>query len=349
MLRLQAVLAGGRLRIAGSLKASPGVTTPDETIDGFPEFAFTVDTIKDPQVEQKLRRLAKRIVASHSSPIRIIGFEVHGHADQTLRVTAGSERDRTELEVSRDRAEHARELLLKMIEREGGKPIIAGIKINSSAIGFGSKHRVFKPANTEQQRQRNRRVEIFLKEFKPPKPTPAPDPPPKPDPRPKQPWRLQVKSGNVITITTGTDLTSMTLFLIVEITDLKRKQRARFTVKATGTSILDASFPAVPFPAQSTQVLEGKPTDFHTTDEATLKSFEGAVEVGQSPGAGVSVLSVGGQFSFSFRGLESLGRFTVPPMVTAEGGSSPLQIPQAGLGGFTTGTMSMNGSPTPAP
>jgi outer membrane protein OmpA-like peptidoglycan-associated protein len=350
MLTQRAFVLGGALQVVGSLKAIPGVTTPDETIDGFPEFAFTVDTIKDPEVERKLRKLAKRIVASHNGPDRIIGFEVHGHADQTLRVAAGAERDRVELEVSRDRAENAKELLIKMIEEEGGTPIIAGIKANAAAAGFGSKHRVFKPATTEPQMRKNRRVEIFLKTFVPPKPTPPPGPAPKPTPRPKQPWRIQIKNGTVVTVLIpGSEVSSLTITLVVEITDLKRKQKARFRVVATGGGAPSATFPGVPSPVDTQTIMQGKATDFVTTDETSVSAFEGAVEVGMSPGAGVSVLSAGGQFAFSFRDLEKTGRFTVPPMVVAEGGSSPLQLPQASLGGFTTGKLSMQGSPSPAP
>lgn len=348
MLRQHARFAAGTLLVVGSLKVTPGVTTPDETIDGFPEFAFTVDTIKDHLVEQKLRRIAKKIVASHNSPHKIIGFEVHGHADQTLRVAAGPDRDRTELEVSRDRAENAKEMLLRMIEEEGGKPIITGIKVNSVAIGLGSKHRIFKPATTEPQMRKNRRVEIFLKEFTSPKPTPSPDPLPKPNPRPKHPWRIQIKSGSVTTAgIPGSEVGSLTIFLDVEITDLKRKQRARFGVKATGIGAPSGSIS--PSFLQTVRVTEDDPTDFHTTDETTLSAFEGDVDVGLSPGAGISVLSVGGQMAFSFKSLEKLGRFTVPTMVVVAAGAPWEQIPQLGLGGITTGKISMKDAPTPAP
>src|SRR5262245_36110394 len=120
----------------------PKVTPPDMVIDGFPEFAFTTS---DKDVEAKLRQLARRIVASHQTQNRIIGFEVHGHADKTLRPPAGSTAEQTEMEVSRDRAENAKEMLLRMIEEEGGRPIIAGIKANSRAHGFGATHRIFTP------------------------------------------------------------------------------------------------------------------------------------------------------------------------------------------------------------
>ncbi len=351
MLTQRALVVGRVLQVFGSLKAIPGVTKADETIDGFPEFAFTVDTIPDPEVKKKLKAIAKRIVASHSGPNRIIGFEIHGHADQTVRIAAGAERDRAELEVSRDRAENAKELLLQMIRDEpGGTPIIAGIEANADAAGFGSNHRIFKPATSDPQMRRNRRVEIFLREFIPPPPKPSPAPPPQPNPSLKHPWRIQIQNGTVMTVQVpGLDVSSLNITLVVEITDLKRHLKARYRVVSTGGAAQSIGFPPIPSPVDTQQVLRGKPLDFTTNNEATLAAFAGAVDVGLSPGAGVSVLSAGGQFAFSFTDLEKLGRFTQPSIVVAEGGSSPLQLPQASLGGFTTGKISMQGAPTAAP
>jgi hypothetical protein len=53
-----------------------------------------------------------------------------------VRLPPGAERDRTEFEVSGDRADNAKELLLKMIEEEGGKPIIAGIRANAKSTAM---------------------------------------------------------------------------------------------------------------------------------------------------------------------------------------------------------------------
>src|SRR5579862_1238962 len=133
--------------------ATPGVDQPDELIDGFPEFAFTTS---DPAVNQRLRALAKQIVASHRTSNKIVGFEVHGHADVTLRLPPGPEREQTENEVSRDRAENALKLLLSMIEQEGGGDIITGIKANASARAFGAKFNKFNPAQNEAERKQNR-------------------------------------------------------------------------------------------------------------------------------------------------------------------------------------------------
>ena len=131
--------------LRASLKAKPG-DIPDEVIDGFPEFAATVDTIGDPVVTKKLRELAKRIARSHNTPNKIIGFETHGHADVTLRPPNGMNRVQFENDISADRAEHAKDLLLHMIEEEGGKPFITGIRANASARGFGSNFNKFRPA-----------------------------------------------------------------------------------------------------------------------------------------------------------------------------------------------------------
>jgi outer membrane protein OmpA-like peptidoglycan-associated protein len=148
--------------------ATPNVDVPDEVIEGFPEFAFT---LSDPNVKRKMRDLAKSIVASHQTSKRIVGFEVHGHADVTLRLPPGPEREQTENEVSRDRAENARQMLLDLIQEEGGAAILGGIRANASARSFGSRFTKFTPAENETERKQNRRVEIFLKTFEAP---PAP-------------------------------------------------------------------------------------------------------------------------------------------------------------------------------
>ena len=337
----------------GLLKATPRVTPPDETIDGFPEFTVTVDLIEDPEVKKKLKTIAKRIVQSHNGRARIIGFEVHGHADATLRIQDRAEAARTEEEVSQERADNAKDLLLQLIEDEGGKPIIAGIRANAEAKGFGSKHRIFVPARDDTQMKKNRRVEIFLKEFNPPPPRPTPPPQPRPKPQPDvgSNWRIQILDGGLVT-TVGipeTELSTMTILLFVDITDRDRKQKARFRVFANGLAHISASV-GVPSPIQQSVVTQGSSaTDFTTTRGTTLDRFAGKVEVMQDPGASVSVLSVGGNFNFSFTALEEIGTFARPSVVSANAGSSALSLPQGGLGGVTTGTMTMQGSPTTVP
>jgi hypothetical protein len=77
-------------------------------------------------------------------------------------------------------------------------PIITGIRANAKAQGFGSQFRKFAPATTEAEMKKNRRVEIFLKQFVPPPPRPSPPPQPKPKPQPAvgSNWRIQILSGH---------------------------------------------------------------------------------------------------------------------------------------------------------
>lgn len=319
-----------------SIKARPGVDKPDETIDGFPEFAFTVDTINDPEVERKLRDLARKIVASHKTSRRIIGFEVHGHADVTLRIPAGAERERTEQEVSRDRAENAKAALLKMIEDEGGKPIIAGIRANADAKGFGSKHTKFNPATNETERRRNRRVEIFLRTFEQPAPRPTPPAPPKPPRKPDigSNWRIQIKSGNVINVPIpNVDVAPARISLKVEITDLDRKQKATFEAIAKGVALPGGSAGPVQV---FTAVPGGPPRDFTTTSGVTLRQFEGSVTVAQNPSVGI-VVTKGGEFVFDFEALSPV--LTRPRQVEVEAGFTPA-LPTLG-GGVAPGEGSM--------
>ena len=333
-----------------SISATPGVTNPDETIEGFPEFAYTLDTIKDPKLDAKLHALARRIVQSHQTSRRIIGFEVHGHADVTLRLPPGPERDQTEMEVSVDRAENAKERLLQLIKEEGGTPIIAGIQANATAKGFGSKFNKFKPANTEAQRQVNRRVEIFLKTFDPPPPHPEPEPPPVP-PKPEvgSNWSIQIKSGTVATLSLpNVDVVPAQIFLKVDIIDRDRKLKARFHVSAQGIALPGATM-GPPTPLQTSFVPEGSVAQFQSTGGVTLKTFEGDVTVAQNPGAGGFLVSKGGAFVFNFEALEPT--LTRPRAVEADTGSFPgPAVPQAS-GGIATGrgSITMQGDPVPIP
>jgi len=327
----------------GTFTATPGADRPDETIDGFPEFTVTLELIHDPAVMGKLRALAKRIVLSHDGADRIIGFEVHGHADATMRFSDRKEAERTEMEVSKERADNARELLLQLIEQEGGKPIIQGIRANASTKGFGSRHRVFVPATTEPQMKKNRRVEIFLRRYIPPPPRPDPPPSPRPKPQPDigSHWRMQILGGSVMTFGhPEVDIGSFTIELSVEITDVDRKEKARFVAITTGTSLPGTQAMG------AVTVTRGTPTDFVTTRGLILRNFEGSVEIMQDPGASFSVLSVGGNFNFHFPDLAALTR---PRAVSVNAGTGFLTPSQAGLGGMTVGNMTMRGAPTPIP
>jgi len=332
------------IRLA-SIKARAGIDLPDEAIDGFPELAVTVDTIRDPVVVQKLRTLAKKIIASHSTPSRIIGFEVHGHADVTLRIAPGAERERTELEVSRDRAEHARDLLLKLIEEEGGKAIITGIRANATAQGFGSKHTKFKPARTETEMKRNRRVEIFLKRFEQPASKPTPPPQPKPPPRPEvgSNWRIQIKSGNIKSLPIPNfDVVPASISLTVELADLDRKQKATFDASGEGVMLPGGSAgPPTPF----VFVPGGPPKNFTTASGVTISRFDGSATIAQNPAAGV-ILTAGGEFVFDFEALSPV--LTRPRNVEVEPGFT-VALPTLG-GGIAPGTgrMTMRGNPVKA-
>jgi hypothetical protein len=336
----------------GLFNATPGIDRPDETIDGFPEFTQEVDLIKDPTIKPRLRALARKIVASHNGGgPRIIGFEVHGHADATVRIANRAEAQKTENEVSQERADNAMNLLLQLIEEEGGKPIIEGIRANAKAKGFGSKHRLFVPAINEQQMKKNRRVEIFLKQFvqPPPRPTPPPEPKPPAPPVTGSHWRIQILSGNTTTVAIPVaELNSFNILLSVEITDIDRKQKARFLVKATGTSLPSAGV-GPPSAVQNGLVTKGDPTDFGIPRGAQLSSFVGDVDVAQDPGANVSVLSAGGNFNFSFTEMEKSGLLARPSVVSASAGSGAFSLPQGALGGIARGTMTMQSGPVPAP
>jgi hypothetical protein len=270
----------------------PGVTQPDEVIDGFPEFSDDLNKVKDPadvaseqKAKARLRAVARKIVSSHKSGSRrIVGFVVHGHSDQTARMQAGAARDQFEQGISEDRAENCKTLLLQMIEEEGGKPFIEGIKSNATANGFGSKHRIFKPATTLAQMEKNRRVEIFLREFAdpPPRPTP-PKPKPSPTPDPGTNWSIQILSGTTITITTPTDVSPFTIILELEIIDKDRKQKAKFRYKGVGTALASATV-GPPAPVQTNLVTKGSQVSFATQKGTKLETFVGTTDVAQDPG-----------------------------------------------------------------
>ena len=334
----------------------PGVTRPDEVIDGFPEFSDDLNKIKDAKdvaneqkAKNRLRAVARRIVASHKSGGRkIVGFVVQGHSDQTTRMQAGPQRDQFEQGISEDRAENCKNLLLQMIEEEGGRPFIAGIQANATAQGFGSKHRVFKPAQTVAQMEKNRRVEIFLREFVNPPPNPTPPPPPKPQTPPEtgSNWSIQILSGVTTTITTPTDASPFLVVLELEIIDKDRKQKARFRYKGAGQALPSATV-GPPTAVQTGQVTQGSQVTFATKRGTTLNNFIGKADVAQNPGAGVSVLSRGGNFVFSFVAQDNIGVFTAGSVVSVDAGQGVGTLPSAGLGAVTTGEITMKSGVQP--
>lgn len=332
----------------------PGVTQPDEVIDGFPEFSDNINKVKEPKDiadEQKakvrLRKVAKRIVASRrGGGGKIIGFEVHGHSDQTVRMQAGFQRDQFEQGISEDRGENCKNLLLQMIEEEGGQPFIAGIKANATSKGFGSKHRIFRPANTLPQMEKNRRVEIFLREFIDPPPRPPPQPKPQAPPETGSNWSVQILSGVTTSIPTPTDLSPFNITLDLEIIDKDRKQKAKFRYIGFGQSFISVIF----VPGQSTQtvqVTKGKEAGFFTRKGTTLNNFVGKTDVAQNPGIGGSNQSFKGEFVFSFVAQEELGVLVKGSSVTVEAGQGFLTLPSLGLGGITTGEIKMTSGVQP--
>jgi hypothetical protein len=341
MIRLPVFTSLGLLQI-GTVTATPGVTPPDETIDGFPE--FDVELERNAEVKERLRKIAKKIVASHSnSPRRIIGFEVHGHADRTMRLT-GAERETTEFEVSRDRAENAMKLLLQMIEEEGGTPIIAGIKANSKATGFGSKHRLFDPATTEAQMRKNRRVEIFLKEFEsPPSPPSPPDPPPTPEVRTK--FRVQIKKGTIVIVGTPTIVSLATGFTAITKLDLvifddTLNQSAKFKASCIGKT--PPPIGLIGPEVFATIILrEGPPREFTALPGTRLSNFEGDLLIGRN--AGIDGFGLGGTFEVFFEALRGPTR---PKPVDVKAGNIP-GIPKTVIAIIPiSGSLKMVGLPT---
>ena len=334
--------------VLGQVRVQPCVDKPDETIDGFPEFNTGVGDIKDPSVRTKLRALAKRIVQSHSTADRIIGVEIHGHADATLRIKDKQEAAQTELEVSQERADNALELLLSMVEQEGSKSLSTVIRGNSTTRALGAKCRKVKPAQTEADMKKNRRVEIFLKvvRFRPVPPSPEPPPSPRP-PEQGTHWRIQIKSGTVTTVSSpvGDGLGFARISLHVVITDLDRKQQATFTASANGGVVIGGSSGVSTLPGASTvtNIQRGSPQDFRTRQGATLNGFHGAAVLGQNPGIGVSAASVGGSFRFTFDGIPG------QPSVDVSGGSDPFAVLQASVIAPADGKLEMQGAPAPAP
>jgi hypothetical protein len=141
--------------------------------------------------------------------------------------------------------------------------------------------------------------------------------------------------------------TFATIVLNFEITDVDRKLKATFSSKTAGI-VLPSLTIGPPMPLQPTTITEGTPVDFSTTKGVELKDFAGKVEVGQSPGVGVSVLSTGGDFVFSFEEMATAKHaLTRPTVVSVNAGQGLGTLPSAGFGAGTTGTMSMQGAVKP--
>jgi hypothetical protein len=353
----------GRFFSFGSGEVRPCVDKPDVRIDGFPTYKDTIYSVEpaDPLVMPKLRDLARRIVLSHRTRNKIIGFEVYGHADFDLNPSFQGkplEREKKEKEVSTLRAYNAREVLLQLIEEEGGTPIIAGIRANARALGVGSKCLKVKSPSSEFERKKNRRVEIFLVEFSNhPVPPPQPDPPQQPEPGTR--WRIQIKNGQVASASIPIPETPLvgpgvaSIDLEIEIIDRLRREKARFHVDALAASFFGGDVMPEPGPEDMknktkapspTSIHEGPPRDFWTTGVVTLDKFAGSVKVGQNGNLPESETAE--FFFFDFEALTP--QLTVPKVleVKAESLPNPFEF-SIGLIPLS-GTVRMLGSPAPA-
>ena len=328
---------------------------PIVEIDGYPENATKVQLLDVSQTKQ-IVDLANKIVESHKGNTPIVAFAVRGHADLALRnIPPGKTREEFEQDVSDQRAISARNALLsELVKLPRGASIAAAMPF--TADGFGSTQRKHKPIGkrplTDQQMKENRRVEFFVAQFTKPLPRPPQPPPPPKPPEVGSNWRIQITGGvSVSTILPppADDLAVANVTLFFTITDLDRKERASFRANVTGGSLPSVSI-GIPSAVQSESFTQGTPVDFKTTGGVRLAQFAGDVEIAQEPGIGVSVLSKGGNFDFSFKTIENNRIFTRPSVVSVPAGSPALSLPKAALG-FAPGigSVTMRGNPTPVP
>ena len=353
MLIPRAALAN-QLLFAQLLQGIAKSDKPIVEIDGYPAHATKIDDL-DPTQRAQIKALAQRIVDSHKTNTPIIAFAVDGHADVDLAVPQG-QRAESEQIISQKRAEAARNVLLTELGKlDRGSSIAAAMPF--TAQGFGSKFRKKIPgpghALTEAEMKKNRRVEFFIAQFVKPAPRQ-----PQPPARPKPPevglhWRIQIKGG----LTVGTPSLPEPLdnvgggntTLFIKITDLDRKQTASFIANITGMILPSATIGPPQSGPQTETITEGKPVEFETNLGTSLFAFNGSVEVTQGPGAGVSVLSAGGNFDFEFEAMALKGIFPRKHPVSIPAGSSIFALPKASLGFVSKGGMTLQGNPSAVP
>ena len=142
--------------IAGRMAQTP---SPDAVLDGYPEYATGASQL-DASQRSALRAAAREIVRSHASRNPIDAVAIVGHSDKALR-KAVSERAAFELDISRQRAASARQMLLAEV-----KELASGAHFSQVLLcvdlGMGNGRPIFQSAATEAQMKRNRRVEIFF-------------------------------------------------------------------------------------------------------------------------------------------------------------------------------------------
>jgi len=126
----------------------------EREIDDYPEYGFELD--KGQKI--RLHAFAKEIVRSHDSQSPVAAISIVGHADQALKLSSNpAEQKKKEEQVSRDRANHAEEQLLKQIkDLPGGDRVVA--MIHTKAVGVGASDPAVPNPLNETQRRRNRRV-----------------------------------------------------------------------------------------------------------------------------------------------------------------------------------------------
>ena len=332
------------LQLGQLLDSLPSIEKSGLKIFGYPEFAFTVNTLK-PDQQKKIDDLAAKIVASQSTNQPIRGVSIFGHADLTLRESKGNGA-RTELEVSSDRADAAKEALTDAIHRRGGDKVLG--KIHIRAKGVGSAFREVIPARTEEEMKRNRRVEFFVVEVILPAPAPPQPPVRPPAPEPGKKWTAQILSGTM----TSESLTLSSLVSVnveIEIVDVLRNLKATFICVAGGNGLPGASLGLLGVIPVSTAVLTKKnAVPFDTTGVADLKFFSGRIAILVDPGAAAFVFSTDSFFRMSFEGMEkNLSIFTKPSAVPLEAGTRFDTAPQFGLGAVVHGALILKKGPSP--
>jgi outer membrane protein OmpA-like peptidoglycan-associated protein len=132
---------------------------PDFTIDSFPEYATSPETLA-PDQRRILAAGAAAIVHSQTTNAPVVAAVIVGHADRALRKPVG-ERAAFELEVSQKRANAAAgSLLRELVVRSHGAHYAKCFRY--VAVGIGNTLPRHVHAANEQQMRQNRRVEITL-------------------------------------------------------------------------------------------------------------------------------------------------------------------------------------------
>jgi hypothetical protein len=180
---------------------------PDEIVFGYSTHHDAVPA----EEEEKLRRLAERIVNSYDTNAPIVVVTIVGHADKELSVTGDAARRLSEEKHSKVRAAEVRERLINLIKRLRPKGQTALDRtMFAPPSGVGATRLIIANPRTEQDRRRNRRVEIFLGQSlaTPTVPFPpeiGPPVPPDPEVNPNtvfagREFRIRIVDGETLTV-----------------------------------------------------------------------------------------------------------------------------------------------------